>query len=144
MSLFGDKRHITQEVPVSIIPSKIEIDFTEEKISPSAGSVFLSAMAEKMGLREELSSNIKLKKRARGSTDAEMLLSLIYSLAQGDGAILDVDRLGHDRTRCELLGLQRVPNHRRLGEYLHVECSMLSEHSTVRDRLRRYFLLLYR
>lgn len=103
---------------MSIIPSKIEIDFTEERISPSAGSVFLSAMAEKMGLREELSSNIKLKKRARGSTDAEMLLSLIYSLAQGDGAILDVDRLGHDRTRCELLGLQKVPNHRRLGEYL--------------------------
>lgn len=103
---------------MSIIASKIEIDFTEEQISPSAGSIFLSGIAEKTGLREELSTAIKVKKRARGSSDTEMLLSLIYSLAQGDGALLDVDRLGHDETRCQLLGLEKVPNHRRLGEYL--------------------------
>jgi hypothetical protein len=65
-----------------------------------------------------LKESIKLKKRDRGASDTEMLLSLIYSLAQGDGAILDVDRLAQDRTRCDLLGLQTVPNHRRLGEYL--------------------------
>jgi hypothetical protein len=103
---------------MSIIASKIEIDFTEEQISPSAGSIFLSGIAEKTGLREELGAAIKVKKRARGSSDTEMLLSLIYSLAQGDGALLDVDRLGHDQTRCQLLGLEKVPNHRRLGEYL--------------------------
>jgi hypothetical protein len=103
---------------VSIIPSKIEIDFTDERISGSAGSVFLSGMARRMGLAEQLRKGIRLKKRARGASDEEMLLSLIYSLAQGDGAILDVDRLGHDQTRCELLGLDVVPNHRRLGEYL--------------------------
>jgi hypothetical protein len=103
---------------MSIIASKIEIDFTEEQISPSAGSIFLSGIAEKTGLREELDAAIKVKKRARGSSDTEMLLSLIYSLAQGDGALLDVDRLGHDQTRCQLLGLEKVPNHRRLGEYL--------------------------
>jgi hypothetical protein len=103
---------------MSIIANRIEIDFTEEQISPSAGSIFLSGMAEKIGLRDELNAAIKVKKRARGSSDAEMLLSLIYSLAQGDGALLDVDRLGHDRTRCQVLGLEKVPNHRRLGEYL--------------------------
>jgi hypothetical protein len=103
---------------MNIIPSKIEIEFTDEKITPSAGSIFLSAIADKLGLPKQLRSAIKLKKRARGASDAEMLLSLIYSLAQGDGAILDVDRLGQDEARRELLGLQRVPNHRRLGEYL--------------------------
>lgn len=103
---------------MSIIPRKIEIEFTDEQISPSAGSVFLSAMAAKTGLAEQVRSAIKLKKRARGASDVEMLLSLIYSLAQGDGAILDVDRLGADDARCALLGLGRVPNHRRLGEYL--------------------------
>jgi hypothetical protein len=105
-------------VPVSIIPSKIEIEFTDEGITASAGSVFLCAMAKKLQLREQLKESMKLKKRARGATDAEMILSLIYSLAQGDGALLDVDRLGHDQTRRELLGLETVPNHRRLGEYL--------------------------
>lgn len=61
---------------------------------------------------------IRLKKRARGASDEEMLLSLIYSLAQGDGARLYVDRLGQDMTRCDLLRLRTVPTHRRLGEYL--------------------------
>lgn len=103
---------------MNIIPSKLEIDFTDERITASAGSVFLSATAEKLGLRDELKRAIKLKQRARGASDEEMLLSLIYSLAQGDGAILDVDRLGQDTTRCDLLGLKTVPNHRRLGEYL--------------------------
>ena len=103
---------------MSIIARKIEIDFTDEKISPSAGSVFLSAMASKMGLADAVRSAITLKKRARGASDVEMLMSLIYSLAQGDGALLDVDRLRADDTRCALLGLEEVPNHRRLGEYL--------------------------
>lgn len=103
---------------MDIIAGKIEIDFTDERITASAGSVFLSAIAERLGLRNELQRAIKLKKRARGASDAEMLLSLIYSLAQGDGAILDVDRLCQDTTRCDLLGLKTVPNHRRLGEYL--------------------------
>ncbi len=103
---------------MNIIAGRIEIDFTDERITASAGAVFLSAMAEKLGLRDELKSAIKLKQRARGASDEEMLLSLIYSLAQGDGAILDVDRLGQDNTRCDLLGLKTVPNHRRLGEYL--------------------------
>lgn len=103
---------------MNIIPSKLEIEFTDERITASAGSVFLAAMAEKLGLSSQLKAAVKLKKRARGASDTEMLLSLIYSLAQGDGAILDVDRLGQDDTRRGLLGLQRVPNHRRLGEYL--------------------------
>jgi len=103
---------------MDIIPSKIEIDFTDERITASAGSIFLSGLGKKLGLDEEIRKAVRLKKRARGASDEEMLLSLIYSLAQGDGAILDVDRLGQDATRCDLLGLKRVPNHRRLGEYL--------------------------
>lgn len=103
---------------MNIIPSKIEIDFTDERITSSAGSVFLSATADKLGLGAEIKRAVKLKQRARGATDKEMLLSLIYSLSQGDGAILDVDRLRQDTTRCDLLGIKTVPNHRRLGEYL--------------------------
>jgi len=103
---------------MNIIPNKIEIEFTDERITPSAGAIFLSAMAKKLRLHGELEASVKLKQRASGASDMEMLLSLIYSLAQGDGAILDVDRLGQDDTRQKLLGLQRVPNHRRLGEYL--------------------------
>ena len=125
---------------MNIIPSKIEIEFTDERITPSAGSIFLSAMADKLGLPKQLEEAIKLKMRARGASDAEMLLSLIYSLAQGDGAILDVDRLAGDDARRQLLGLQRVPNHRRLGEYLgrfdNIACeSLLSVARTQAERV---------
>jgi hypothetical protein len=47
-----------------------------------------------------------------------MMMSLIFSLAQGDGSLLDVDRLGADDGRQLLLGLREVPDSRRLGEYL--------------------------
>jgi len=59
------------------IAGKLEIDFTGEKISPSAGSIFLSATAPKMGLADQLRMAIALKKRAWGASDVEMLLSLI-------------------------------------------------------------------
>lgn len=35
---------------MNIIPSKIEIDFTDERITASAGAVFLSGAAKKTGL----------------------------------------------------------------------------------------------
>ena len=71
---------------MNIIPSKIEIDFTDERITASAGSVFLSGLTEKLGLDDEIRKAVQLKKRARGASDEEMLLSLIYSLAGGDGS----------------------------------------------------------
>jgi hypothetical protein len=45
-------------MPVSIIPSKIEIEFTDERTTASAGSIFLSAAAEKLGLEDELKEAI--------------------------------------------------------------------------------------
>jgi len=103
---------------MSIIAKNIEIDFTDDQISSSAGSFFLSRMANQLGLPEILGSLLHLKLRDRGACDVEMMLSLIYSLAQGDGSIVDVDRLAADEPRRQLLGLDHVPNHRRLGEYL--------------------------
>jgi hypothetical protein len=65
-----------------------------------------------------LSERVRLKQRLRGASDSEMLLSSVYSLAAGDGALCDVDRLGEDQPRLEALGLETVPDSRRLGEYL--------------------------
>lgn len=103
---------------MNIIAKKIAIDFTDDKITSCGGSVFLRQTAAKLGLPELLRSALGLKVRDRGACDSEMMLSLIYSLANGDGAISDVDRLGADEARRELLNLERVPDPRRLGEYL--------------------------
>jgi len=98
--------------------SRIEIEFTDEVLTPLGGSVFLAGMAENLGLPRMLSQRMGLKRRRRGASDAQMLLSAIYSLAAGDGCLRDVDRLSHDQARLEALGLEQVPGSRRLGEYL--------------------------
>lgn len=99
-------------------PGKIEIDFTDEAITPLAGSLFLSRAAEGLGLPEILRSDVRLKKRNRGADDAQMLLSMIYSMAGGDGAISDVERIRADEPRRIALGLSTSPASRRLNDYL--------------------------
>jgi len=106
-----------KNIPVK--PEKVEIDFTDEAITPSGGSLFLSRMARHLELPELLRDFVHLKKRVRGASDEEMLLSVIYGLAQGDGALRDIDRLLADDPRQKVLGLSKVPGSRRLGEYLY-------------------------
>ena len=100
------------------IAEKVAIDFTDDEITSSGGSLFLSNLAVHLGLPDLLSQSIHLKVRRRGASDADTLLSLIYSLAQGDGLLSDVDRLGADHVRSDLLGLSQVPKSRRVSDYL--------------------------
>ena len=103
---------------MTTLPQTIAIDFTDEKISSSGGSVFLARAAARLKLPERLREALRLKVRARGASDVDTLLSLIYTLAQGDGTLSDVDALAADEVRQTLLGLSRVPSSRRAGEYL--------------------------
>ena len=61
---------------------------------------------------------VHLKVRRRGASDAEMLWSLIASLAAGHGALSDLDALRVNPAGQVLLGLSEAPSGRRLGEYL--------------------------
>jgi hypothetical protein len=97
--------------------TRMEIEFTDEILTPLGGSVFLAGMARSLDLPRMVSERMGLKCRQRGASDSEMLLSAVYSLAAGDGALRDVDRLGCDQARMEALGLGQVPGSRRLGEY---------------------------
>jgi hypothetical protein len=100
------------------LTQNVAIDFTDEKLVANGGSLFLVQMARRMELPRRLRDAVSVKVRARGASDEEMLLSLIYSLAQGDGALSDLDRFRADSARVVLSGLERVPGSRRLGEYL--------------------------
>lgn len=100
------------------ILENVQIDFTDDEITSSGGSIFLSNLAIQIGLPGLLSQSIHLKVRRRGASDSDTLLSLIYSLAQGDGLLSDVDRLGADHVRSDLLGLSQVPKSRRVSDYL--------------------------
>ena len=99
-------------------PANVEIDFTDAALTGTGGWTLLAQMAQRTGLLKSLSEAIHLKTRKRGASDAEMLWSLIASLAAGNGALSDLDALRDDTTGQTLLGLSEAPSGRRLGEYL--------------------------
>ncbi|HGX91964.1 MAG TPA: IS1380 family transposase [Candidatus Tenderia sp.] len=103
---------------VQVSPAKIEIDFTDEKLTSHGGWVFLGHLFRKLQLGKRIGRAIRLKQRRRGASDAQVLLSLVASQVAGGGALSDVDVLREDTVSQILLGLDRVPDSRRLGEYL--------------------------
>ena len=99
-------------------PAKIDIDFTDAQLTGHGGWAFLARMARSLELPRQLTQALRLKRRRRGASDAEMLWSLIASLAVGNGALSDLDALRGDPVGCRLLGLGQAPSSRRAGEYL--------------------------
>jgi len=103
---------------MNIIPPKPEIDFTDELLTSKSGITFLARFASYLGLPKLFAQNIKLKQRNRGPSDSHYLLSLIYSIALGEGNLCDVDLLKEDLAQRTLAGLKEVPDSRRISEYL--------------------------
>jgi hypothetical protein len=99
-------------------PPKIDIDFTDAQLTGHGGWALLARMARSLDLPRALVQAVQLKCRRRGASDAEMLWSLIASLAAGNGALSDLDALRADAVGCRLLGLRQAPSSRRAGEYL--------------------------
>ena len=84
-----------------------------------AGLPTLARLARSLGLPWKLQQLVQVKRRQRGSTDAQSLLTLIYTLATGGGHLNAVDALAADEAACVGTGLAgAVPNSRRLGEFL--------------------------
>ena len=99
-------------------PANVEIDFTDAALVGTGGWSLLAKMAQQTELLRSLSQAVHLKVRRRGASDAEMLWSLIASLAAGHGALSDLDALRVNPAGQVLLGLSEAPSGRRLGEYL--------------------------
>ena len=65
-------------------PEKIDIDFTDAKITGMAGSLFIARLANQLKLPDLLKEKIHLKKRDRGCDDKDSLLGLIHSFCAGN------------------------------------------------------------
>ena len=97
---------------------KIEIDITDAQLTAQGGSYFLAQMASRLNLPSFLRDAMHVKQRRRGCNDEQMLLSLIYNLASGNGALSDLDALRIDTATRTIAGLEQSPASRRMGEYL--------------------------
>ena len=135
-ALTSQVRRMTKIIPN---PPKIEIDFTDAQLTGQGGWALLSRAARRLDLPRRLSETVGLKRSRRGASDAEMLWSLIASLAAGNGALSDVDALRTDAVNCRLLGLAQAPSSRRLGEYLcrFDSAEVAALQAVVRDVTRR-------
>ena len=98
-------------------PGKVEIGFTDDRLTGTGGAAFLAHAAERLGLLPRLAEAVSVKQRARGASDAETQWSLVASLAAGNGSLSDVDALRGDGVQRELPGLPEAPSSRRLGEF---------------------------
>ena len=101
-----------------IRPLRVEYGFTDLSLTAFGGSSLLAQTARHFGLFELLDEAVSVKVRDRGASDTDMLWSLIASLARGHGSLSDLDALGADGVASALLGLGRVPDGRRAGEWL--------------------------
>ena len=100
------------------MPGKVDVDFTDARLTHRGGWVFLVQLFKRLRLGRRLADVLSIKRRLRGATDSEMVLSLVASQVAGGGALSDVDALRCDDTSRRVLGLSEVPDGRRLGEYL--------------------------
>ena len=98
-------------------PPKVDLDFTDARLTGNGGWAVVARMAERLGLPGLLSA-VRVKQRARGASDAETLWSVVAALAAGNGALSDLDALRSDEVGRRLLGLRTAPSSRRAGEYL--------------------------
>ena len=70
---------------VAQIPTRINVEFSDSLMTANAGLSCLAVLAQQWGLIVRLARAILLKCRCRGPRDDEMLISMILSLASGNG-----------------------------------------------------------
>ncbi len=99
-------------------PPKVTFEFTDLDLTAFGGSSILARTAHEFGLFDLLDGAVSVKVRNRGASDMETLWSIIACLACGHGSLSDLDGLRSDRAARLLLGLRRVPEARRAGEWL--------------------------
>lgn len=72
---------------------RCDVDFTDARLTHRGGWVVLGQAFNRPGLGQRLGRVLSLKRRRRGASDAEMVLSLVASQAAGGAALPDVDAL---------------------------------------------------
>ena len=97
---------------------KPELEFTDTRLTDSAGLAFLAIAARRHGLLRDLEGFERCKVRDRGASDQENIWALVACLASGRGTLSDLDSLKLDEAACEILGLENVSSSRRMGEWL--------------------------
>ena len=97
---------------------EFNVAFQASTLSNHAGIVMLREFADRLGVAAQLDEHLHVKARARGYTEAESLLALVWSQMLGGSCLSDLDVLRGDLGTQALLGLARVIAPTTAGEFL--------------------------
>lgn len=98
--------------------ANFNIGFRSLRLSSHAGSVLLKDFVDRLGLADLLATELHVKQRQRGYSDAEALLALTFTLILGGACLSDLRVLRGDPGTLQLLDCETVLAPSTAGEYL--------------------------
>ncbi len=93
------------------------VSTTDRNLTAHAGAVLIRAAAHAVGLGTSIAAHLRLKKRARGLTEAESILAMAEAVALGATCLDDLAVARADRAQEELRG-SAVPAPQTAGSFL--------------------------
>lgn len=93
------------------------VSTTDRNLTAHAGAVLIRAAAHAVGLGSSIANNLRLKKRARGLTEAESVLAMAEAVALGATCLDDLAVVRSDHAQQELRGFA-VPAPQTAGSFL--------------------------
>jgi hypothetical protein len=102
------------------------------KVTASSGLILIMSFAQEIGLAAELEQRFShLKKRQRGYSVSEKILSFVEMLIKGGRRLSDIDILSSDPGLLDMLGRDRFPQANTLGDlarrFTRLEINSLAE-----------------
>lgn len=98
--------------------ANFNICFREVALASHAGLVLLKDFIDQLGVADLLDSEVKVKQRERGYSDADAILALCWNLIVGGDCLLDLEVLRGDPGTLALLGLESLMAPTSAGEHL--------------------------
>jgi len=93
------------------------VSTTDRNLTAHAGAALIRAAAHAVGLTPAIAANLRLKKRARGLTEAESILGMAEAVALGATCLDDLAIARSDQAQKELRGFA-VPAPQTAGSFL--------------------------
>ena len=97
---------------------EFNVCFEAATLSNHAGIVLLRELSERLGVASLLDTQLHVKERERGYSEAESILSLCWNLILGGDCLSDLDVLRGDPGTRQLLGVETILAPTTAGEFL--------------------------
>lgn len=89
-----------------------------DKFSSHSGLVLIKEFVDRLGVSEILNQELSVKQRERGYSEADAVMSLVYSMISGGESLRDLEVLRGDAGTKKLLGMEKILAPTTAGEHL--------------------------